>query len=239
MAVATLLGVDSGILRCHRVTSRNVMREGLRLNAGMTTRALAHITTLAAAFALAACGTATKAPAPPAAAPAASPAPPAPPRPAATAPAPAPASPPAPAAPVPPPPAVWPQLVAEQRWLEDLFRGTPVVVEPAGPGPNAPLKLEVPLRFAFDDGQAAVKPPLGAVLDKVATSLQRQPRARVGVAASAPDRVASITRHLAARGVAAHRIERLPLRSDAVELRLRIVDVAAISRLPDPPKAQP
>lgn len=200
----------------------------------MRTRGLARITPVVAALALAACGTSKPPPAP---APSAAPAPPVaapppPPRPAAAAPAP-------PAAPAPAPPAVWPQLVAEQRWLEDLFKGTPVLVEPAGPGPNAPLKVEVPMRFSFDDGQSTVKPPLGAVLDKVAASLLRQPKARVQVAASAPERAASMTKHLVARGVAAHRIEKLPARTDMVELRLRIVDVAAIGRLPDPPKPQP
>lgn len=200
----------------------------------MTTRGLAQLTLLAAAVALTACSTTAPAPSRlpksidvvvPPAPPAAS----APPARAAT----------PPAAPVPPPPAVWPQLLGEQRYLEDLFRGTPVVVEAAGPGPNAALRVEVPQRFSFDDGQAVVKPPLGAVLDKVATSLQRQPKARVQVAASAPERAASVTKHLLSRGVAAYRIEKLPLRADAVELRLRIVDVAAIDRLADPPRAQP
>lgn len=187
---------------------------------------------LCAALLLAACASPPQ-PAPPPVAtaprPAAPPAVPPPPPPQAAASAPvAPASPPA--------PAVAPQLVAEQRWLEDLFRGTPVAIAPLGPGPNSPLKLEVPLKFSFDDGKAVVKPPLGAVLDRVAASMARQPRTRVQVAAPAAAPADSVRSHLVARGVQAHRIERLPARSDAVELRLRYVAAAGIERLEDPPR---
>lgn len=131
-------------------------------------------------------------------------------------------------------PAVSPELVAEQRWLEDLFKGTPVVIGAVGPGPNAPLKVEVPLRYAFDDGRSEVKPPLGAVLDRVAASLQRQPRARVAVSAPSAGGTASVRGHLLAKGVAAYRIEKLPLRPDMVELRLRVAS-AGIDKLEDPP----
>jgi outer membrane protein OmpA-like peptidoglycan-associated protein len=147
--------------------------------------------------------------------------------PAAPLPAPAPAR---PTPPAPPPPAVAPELVAEQRFLEELFRGTPVTVGAVGPGPNSPLRLEVPLRYSFDEGSATVKPPLGAVLDRVARILERQPRARVQVATPGAERTASVRRDLTARRVASHRIERLPDRPGAVELRVSIV-APAVQRL--------
>jgi hypothetical protein len=135
-----------------------------------------------------------------------------------------------------PPAAVAPALAAEQHWLEDLFRGTPVTV---GPGPNASLRLEVPLKYAFDAGQVTVKPPLAAVLDKVAASLARQSRARLQAAVPAPTgRADGVRDHLVARGVAGYRIERLPPRADAVELRL-LVPPRPVERLDDPPPAAP
>lgn len=147
----------------------------------------------------------------------------------------APGAPAAQAAPADPaPPAVTPQLAAEQRWLEDLFKGTPVVISPGGPGPNAPLRVEVPLRYSFDEGRSVVKPPLGAVLDRVAASLSRQPRARVGVAAPSDGNTASVRGQLVAKGVQAYRIEKLPNRPDMVELRLQVVS-AGIDKLEDPP----
>src|SRR4249920_3192953 len=84
----------------------------------------------------------------------------------ATAPGPAapPPAPPAPSAP-PPPPVVAPQLELEQHWLEELFKGTPVTI---GPGSAGELRLEVPMKYSFDPGKPAVKPALGAVIDKVA-----------------------------------------------------------------------
>lgn len=129
---------------------------------------------------------------------------------------------------------VMPQLAAEQRWLEDLFKGTPVVIGPYGPGPNAPLRVEVPLRYSFDEGRSVVKPPLGAVLDRVAASLARQPRARIGVAAPSDGNTASVRGQLVAKGVQAYRIEKLPNRPDMVELRLQVL-AAGIDKLDDPP----
>lgn len=142
-------------------------------------------------------------------------------------PAPAPASAPT----VPSAPTVAAPLAHEQRWLRDLFQGTPVNV---AAGPRGELRVEVPVQYAFDAGQPAVKPPLGAVLDKVAASLGRLPRTRVQVAAPAAERNETLRNALVARGVAAYRIDRLPDRADAVELRL-LAGPAAIDKLEDAP----
>jgi len=123
------------------------------------------------------------------------------------------------------------QLAAEQRWLAQLFDGTPVTVGATNEGA---VRLEVPLKYAFDNGRAAIKPPLNAVLEKVATSLLRQRRSRLQLAAPSIDRVDAMRAQMIARGIAAYRIERLPLRADAVELRL-VEPPPPIDRLDDPP----
>jgi len=143
--------------------------------------------------------------------------------------APGPAAPPAP----PPPPVVAPQLALEQQWLEDLFKGTPVAI---GPGSAGELRVEVPLKYSFDPGKPAVKPALGAVLDKVAISLARQKRARLQLAGPSPETIETLRSQMAARGVALHRIDRLPPRADAVELRL-LAPPPPVERLEDPPPA--
>lgn len=65
------------------------------------------------------------------------------------------------------PPAPPPTLGAEQRRLTALFEGTPVVFALQRDGG---LRVTVPLQFCFDQGRARVKPPLGAVLDRLAKS---------------------------------------------------------------------
>lgn len=146
----------------------------------------------------------------------------------------APAEPPPPAAVAPPVvPTVTPQLAAEERWLQGLFAGTPVRI---GPGPGGALRLEVPLRFAFDTGQAAVKPPLAAVLDKLAASLARLPGARLQIATPLAAQGDGLRDALKARGVAVYRLGRLPARADAVELRM-LAPIAVIERLEDAPDA--
>ena len=131
----------------------------------------------------------------------------------------------------PAPPVVAPQLAAEQRWLVDLFQGTPVLI---APGPLGELRVEVPLQYSFDKGRAAVKPPLAAVLDKLAASLGRLPRTLVQIAAPSAERTEALRAGLLARGVASPRIGRLASRADAVELRL-LPAPAGIVRLEDPP----
>ena len=112
----------------------------------------------------------------------------------------------------PAPPAPVSPLVAEQRWLDDWFRGTPVVIALADPGT---LNVEVPLANSFDAGSSALKPALVAVLDRVATSLRRQATLRVSVAAPADaggaaplatTRTQRVREHLVSRGVAAVRV---------------------------------
>jgi outer membrane protein OmpA-like peptidoglycan-associated protein len=87
----------------------------------------------------------------------------------------------APRAPTPGTPAATP-LATEQRFLEDWFRGTPVVIAAQ---PPVTLQLDVPLANSFDAGKSDIKPALNAVLDRVAQSLLRQNAARIHVNAPA------------------------------------------------------
>ncbi len=84
----------------------------------------------------------------------------------------------------PPAPAL-PTLDSEHKRLGDLFAGTPVVVERASDGR---LRVQVPLRYSFDTGRAAVKPPLAALLDRLATSLRQQAAFSVRINASGDSR---------------------------------------------------
>ena len=63
------------------------------------------------------------------------------------------------------------RLANEKARLAALFRGTPVVFELL---PNGSMRVDVPTAFAFDPGKAVVKPPLAAVLDRIATGQQRE-----------------------------------------------------------------
>lgn len=71
-------------------------------------------------------------------------------------------------------------LVTEQRWFEDWFRGTPVVISTQN---GSILQVEVPLANSFDAGKSDVKPALAAVLERVSESMRRQVGARLTVAA--------------------------------------------------------
>lgn len=115
------------------------------------------------------------------------------------------------------PQAAPPALAAEKQWLQDLFRDTPVVVAAA---PEQGVRVEVPLKYAFDPGKDQVKPPLAAVLDKVAASLHRQQRAQLRVSAPAGARAENVRQQLLKRGVAPARLAPLVARGDAVELQL-------------------
>jgi outer membrane protein OmpA-like peptidoglycan-associated protein len=115
-----------------------------------------------------------------------------------------------PAAPSPAP--AHPTLAAEQQRLAELFRGTPVVFAMQ---PDGGLRVTVPLHFCFDRGAGAVKPPLAAVLDRIAKS-QRDEATRLRVAAPADpgvknpalvrDRAQSTRDYLAARGISMSRL---------------------------------
>lgn len=112
------------------------------------------------------------------------------------------------AAPVPP----RVSLAAEQKRLSELFKGTPVVFSIQADGS---LKVDVPLAFSFDRAAFVVKPPLAAVLDRLARS-QRGDSTRLRVTASADaassgsnlalDRAASTRDYMVARGVVAARV---------------------------------
>lgn len=112
----------------------------------------------------------------------------------------------------PAPPAPVSPLVTEQRWLDEWFRGTPVVIALAD---HTTLNVEVPLANSFEAGRSVLKPALVAVLDRVATSLRRQATLRVsvaapadagGAAALATTRTQRVREHLVSRGVAAVRV---------------------------------
>lgn len=103
-------------------------------------------------------------------------------------------------------------LAAEQKRLAGLFEGTPVVITMQADGS---MKVDVPLSFCFDRGAFVVKPPLAAVLDRLARS-QRGDTTKLRVsaagdtAASGPnlarDRAASARDYMVARGVLAARV---------------------------------
>jgi len=104
-----------------------------------------------------------------------------------------------------------PSLAEEQRRLADLFKGTPVVFALQKDGS---LRVSVPLRYSFDHGRHAVKPPLGAVLERVAKSQRAEPT-RLSVIAPtdtgtkglllATERASSARDYMVARGVPATR----------------------------------
>jgi len=136
-------------------------------------------------------------------------------------------TPPAPPAPEPPPGRKVPSLTTERDWLLSFFRGTPVVI---AQGSDGLLSVDVPREFCFDANRSAVKPPLAAVLDKVAESLRRT-RARLPVLAAPADpggnaalalqRANQMRSHLLGRGVPAAQIG-LPTASSAAAVQLRL-----------------
>lgn len=99
-------------------------------------------------------------------------------------------------------------LVREADWLRSWFEGTPVRVETTG---GSLLRLAVPREYCFDPGRARVKPPLAAVLAKLAESLRRQPQATLALVSTpeeaarskalAGERASQVRRALSERGV--------------------------------------
>lgn len=116
-------------------------------------------------------------------------------------------------------------LMAEQQWLQQWFGGTPVSITQDRSGA---LRVDVPDQFAFDAGQVTIKPPLAAVLDRVAESLRRRDMLVLTVSPPAGGeaglgrrRVEAITRHLTGRGVDAGRIA--PAAADGALVGLRLL----------------
>ena len=138
---------------------------------------------------------------------------------------PAPAAPPRPGQ---PPPNV---LAAEVTWMKQLFDGTPVAIASE---PDGSMRVDVPMTFSFDDKSNAPKPPLRAVMDKVAVSMARQASTKVQLASPGPAaRGAAMRSYLQGRGVIGLRVVVLaPTQSDAVTLRV-VPGPVAIDKLED------
>ena len=129
-----------------------------------------------------------------------------------------------PGAPAPPPP-MRPPLAAEQRRLAALFDGTPVRLTMQG---DSALQASVPLRYCFDHAGARVKPPLAAVLDRLAKSqagaastfrvtAPTDPDARGP--ALARDRALATRDYLVAHGIAPVRIQAVgSAQTDGIEI---------------------
>ncbi len=123
------------------------------------------------------------------------------------------------------------ELTVEQQWLDSYFRGTPVQIRQQGDGA---LWVDVPREFCFDAGRSNVKPPLAAVLDKVAESLRRRSGAVITLL-SAPDdkpgsatplalqRATQVHKHLRDRGVPAERLGEPKAAAAGTMVQLRIV----------------
>lgn len=119
-------------------------------------------------------------------------------------------------------------LAVERQWLQSWFAGTPVRIEQRS---ERVFGVEVPREFCFDAGRSEIKPPLAAVLDKLARSLQRKPELRVellaapGDAAGSPAlalrRAGNVRQHLMSRGVAEPRLAP-PGEAGAAAVQLRI-----------------
>jgi hypothetical protein len=127
-----------------------------------------------------------------------------------------------------PPPNV---LAAEVTWMKQLFDGTPVAIASEADGS---MRVDVPMQFSFDDKSNAPKPPLRAVMDKVAVSMARQASTKVHVATPGPPaRGAAMRSYLQGRGVIGLRVVVLSTPpGDAVTLRV-VPGPIAIDRLED------
>jgi hypothetical protein len=130
-------------------------------------------------------------------------------------------------------------LVTEKRWLDEWFRGTPVVIALAD---DNTLAVDVPLVHSFESGQSSVKPALAAVLDRVATSLRRQAGLRVAItapsdgvgsnAALVSARAQQVRSHLLSRGVAPTRVSTIGRTRPGAPVQLRLLMTPpAIERL--------
>jgi outer membrane protein OmpA-like peptidoglycan-associated protein len=104
-------------------------------------------------------------------------------------------------------------VAVERQWLQSWFKDTPVRIEQRS---ASAFQIEVPREFCFDIGRSEIKPPLAAVLDKLAQSLQRKPELRVEQLAAPADvamapalaqqRAENVRRQLLERGVSSSRL---------------------------------
>ncbi len=120
-----------------------------------------------------------------------------------------------------PQPQVGAEIDVELQWLLSFFSGTPVEIQRTVQGA---LSVVVPAEFCFYAKATVIKPPLAAVLEKVALSLRRQPLTRVTLLSAPADEATPASRGLAAR------------RAAMVAKRLRSFGIAA-SRLAAPTAA--
>lgn len=130
-----------------------------------------------------------------------------------------------PAASVPIAPALRATLASEQVRLSELFRGTPVTFAMQQDGS---LRATVPRRYSFDAGEVKVKPPLAAVLDRLAKAqLAATSRLRVSAPADpqargsalARDRAFSVRDYLQSQGIASTRLQAAGVaQTDLVEI---------------------
>lgn len=81
-------------------------------------------------------------------------------------------------------------IAVERQWLTSWFKGTPVRIRQVD---DSAIAIDVPREFCFEPGKSNVKPALGAVLDKMAQSLQRVPAANVVLIAAPADAKGSST----------------------------------------------
>jgi hypothetical protein len=118
-----------------------------------------------------------------------------------------------------------PTLAVEQRRFTALFDGTPVVFAMQ---PDGSLRATVPRRYAFDAGAIKVKPPLAAVLDRLAKS-QASTGSRMKVSAPsdperrgpalARERALSVRDYLMGHGIVPTRLQANGVtQSDEVEI---------------------
>jgi outer membrane protein OmpA-like peptidoglycan-associated protein len=131
-------------------------------------------------------------------------------------------------------------IVTEQRWLEDWFRGTPVVIAAEG---VSTLQVEVPLANSFDTGKADIKPALSAVLERVVEIMRRQAGARLtvsapndpgGAATLAQTRARRVREHIVARRIAAPHISIAEGTRSGGPIQLRLtIPAGPIARLDD------
>jgi len=119
-------------------------------------------------------------------------------------------------------------IAVERQWLTSWFKGTPVRIRQVD---DSAIAVDVPREFCFEPGKSNVKPALGAVLDKMAQSLQRVPAANVvliaapadakGSSALALQRAARVAERLRAAGVRSERLG-APSVATAAAVQLRM-----------------